>query len=322
MTTPMKGEAPDQDDVAMRPTAAPLGAPGAGLIDAWLAGRTARTLEAYRADLEDFRAFTGTPSVGAAAERLLTGGHGPANALALAYRASLHERGLASATINRRLAALRSLVGFARTVGLVPWALDVRNERLEPYRDTRGPGRAGVRRLFAAAERRADPKGLRDRAILRLLYDLALRRAEVVGLDRADVDLTGGTVAVLGKGRSAPARLTLPAPTGAALDAWLAVRGDAPGPLFGPLARTAHEGRLSAGGLYRIVRALGRSAGVPVRPHGLRHAAITEALDLTGGDLRAVSRYSRHRDLRVLTFYDDSRADLAGEVARKVAGSL
>ena len=78
--------------------------------------------------------------------------------------------------------------------------------------------------------------------------------------------------------------LLMPAPTGSALAAWLEVRGDAPGPLFGPLSRTAHDGRLSAGGLYRMVRALGRSAGVPVRPHGLRHAAITEALDLTGGD--------------------------------------
>ncbi len=66
----------------------------------------------------------------------------------------------------------------------------------------------------------------------------------------------------------------------------------------------------------------GETLRIRVRPHGLRHAAITEALALTGGDLRAVGRYSRHRDLRVLALYDDSRADLAGEVARKVAGSL
>ncbi len=116
--------------------------------------------------------------------------------------------------------------------------------------------------------------------------------------------------------------LTLPGPTRAALGAWIEVRGEAPGPLFPPLSRTAGTDRLSAGGLYRIVRTLGRRAGVPVRPHGLRHAAITEALTLMGGDVRAVARYSRHRDLRVLTLYDDARTDLAGEVAARVAGSL
>ena len=296
--------------------------PEADLVDAWLAGRTPRTLDAYRADLADFARFTGAPSVGVAAERLVAAGHGPANALAFGYRAQLHERSLAAATINRRLAALRSLVAFARTLGLVPWALDVRNERVEPYRDTRGPGRAGVVRLFAVLQGRDDPKAIRDRALLHLLYDLALRRAEVVSLDREDLDLTAGTLAVLGKGRTARLTLSLPGPTKAALGAWVERRGEAPGPLFPPLSRTAGTDRLSAGGLYRIVRALGRRAGVPVRPHGLRHAAITEALALMGGDVRAVGRYSRHRDLRTLMLYDDNRLDLAGEVAAKVAGSL
>ncbi len=308
----------------------PLAAPGvltrvdhgADLINAWLAGRTARTLDAYRSDLADFATFTAAPSVGVAAKRLLASGHGAANALVFGYRAQLHERGLAAATINRRLAALRSLVSFARTLGLVSWALDVPNDRVEPYRDTRGPGRAGVVRLFAVLDGRTDPKALRDRAIVHLLYDLALRRAEVVSLDREDLDLGAGTLAVLGKGRSARLTLTLPGPTRAALAAWVEHRGDAPGPLFPPLSRTAGTDRLSAGGLYRIVRALGRHAGIVARPHGLRHAAITEALTLMGGDVRAVGRYSRHRDLRTVMLYDDARTDLAGEVAARVAGSL
>ncbi len=59
---------------------------------------------------------------------------------------------------------------------------------------------------------------------------------------------------------------------------------------------------------------------VKARPHGLRHAAITEALELTSGDGRAVQRFSRHRDVRTIERYDDSRQDLAGEVAWKVAG--
>jgi integrase/recombinase XerC len=65
-----------------------------------------------------------------------------------------------------------------------------------------------------------------------------------------------------------------------------------------------------------MVRELGRRLGMKVWPHGLRHAAITEALDLTGGNVRAVQRFSRHRDVRVLERYDDNRRDLGGEVAK------
>ena len=56
-----------------------------------------------------------------------------------------------------------------------------------------------------------------------------------------------------------------------------------------------------------------------MRPHGLRHASITAALDITGGDVRAVQRFSRHRNLTTLTVYDDNRLDLGGKVARLVA---
>ncbi|HVT40002.1 MAG TPA: hypothetical protein VHE78_13215 [Gemmatimonadaceae bacterium] len=54
--------------------------------------------------------------------------------------------------------------------------------------------------------------------------------------------------------------------------------------------------------------------------HGLRHAAITHALDVCAGDVRKVQKFSRHRDLRTLTVYDDNRQDVAGEVAKLVAG--
>ncbi len=92
-----------------------------------------------------------------------------------------------------------------------------------------------------------------------------------------------------------------------------------PGPLFLNFDRAKKGRRLTGAGIYALVRKLGRSVGVDVWPHGLRHTAITEALDLTEGDVRAVQRFSRHRDMRVLTVYDDNRTDLAGEVARQVA---
>lgn len=294
--------------------------PVARLVTAFLAGRNARTMRAYSQDLEDFRAFAGVGTVEAAAAALLGHGHGEANAAALAYKASLVERGLAAATVNRRLAALRSLVKLARVLGVVPWTLEVQNAKAQPYRDTRGPGRVGFRAMLEQLAGRDDRKARRDRAILRLLYDRGLRRGEVVSLDLEDVDLQTSTLAVLGKGRTAKEPLTIAAPTAAALAAWVEVRGDVPGPLFHPLDH-AHAGaaRLTGGGVYEIVRELGGAAGLRVRPHGLRHAAITEALERTRGDLRAVQRFSRHRDLRLLLVYDDNREDLGGQVARLVA---
>lgn len=149
---------------------------------------------------------------------------------------------------------------------------------------------------------------------------MALRRAEVVELDAAHVDLTAGTVSILGKGRTERETLTLSAPTKAALSAWLEARGTEAGPLFTELAHNGAGGRLSGGGLYRVVKALGLAAGLKVRPHGLRHASITAALENTRGDVRKVQRFSRHRDVRVLSTYDDNREDLAGQVGAGVAG--
>ena len=97
------------------------------------------------------------------------------------------------------------------------------------------------------------------------------------------------------------------------------MRGTESGPLFLNFDRAGKGRGLTGRSLHRLVRALGAAVGVAVRPHGLRHAAITEALGLTRGDLRAVQRFSRHRDVRVVGRYDDNREDLAGEVARLVA---
>jgi len=295
--------------------------PGRSLIEAFLKGRNARTLAAYGADLGDFAAFVGAPSIDAAASALLSRTHGEANGLALAYRAHLIERGLAPATVNRRLAALRSLGKLARLLGMVPWCLEVESVKGETYRDTRGPGRAGVRALLASLAARLDAKGRRDTAIVRCLFDLAFRRGEVVSLDLEHLNLAEGCVHVLGKGRTGRARITLPAPTKAALAAWLEVRGNGPGPLFTSLDRASKGHRLTGAAVYAMIRELGEGAGYRARPHGLRHAAITEALEATNGNMRTVAKFSRHRDVRVLGVYDDNRADLAGDVAAMVSGA-
>ena len=111
--------------VSLAPIAVATIAPSMDLVVAFFSGRNPRTLRAYRQDLEDFQGFTQAPSLQAAAALLTSQGSGPANGVALAYRASLQERGLSPATINRRLAALRSLVKLARVLGLVVWELEV-----------------------------------------------------------------------------------------------------------------------------------------------------------------------------------------------------
>src|SRR5207253_11153764 len=109
-----------------------------------------------------------------AAAFLLARGAGEANHLALTYKAHLLERKLTAATINRRLAALRSMVKLARTLGMISWTLEVESMKAEAYRDTRGPGRGGIMALLDALAGRTDAKGIRDRAILRCLFDLGL----------------------------------------------------------------------------------------------------------------------------------------------------
>jgi integrase/recombinase XerC len=91
------------------------------------------------------------------------------------------------------------------------------------------------------------------------------------------------------------------------------------GPLFVNFDRAGKGHRLTGAAVYHIVGWLGAKAGLTVRPHGLRHLAITTALDRTNGDVRAVAKFSRHQDLRTLSRYRDNRPDLAGDVAALVA---
>ena len=299
----------------------PLGVSTFGPVDlvgAFLAGRNPRTLLAYRKDLEDFQAFLSVSSLDEAARLLLAHGSGPANGLALAYRSHLLERKLSPKTINRRLSSLRSVVKLGRVLGMVSWSLEVEGIKDAPYRDTRGCGADGFRKMLDSLESGLDAKTVRDRALLRLLFAMALRRGEVVSLDLEHLDLEGGRLSIMGKGRTQRESLTIPSRVLEALKDWVSIRGDEPGALFTSLDRAHHGHRLDGSGVYRIVSELGKAVGLTTRPHGLRHAGITAALDATNGNTRAVQRFSRHKKLETLSLYDDSRQDLGGEVARLV----
>jgi len=291
------------------------------LVEAFLSGRNEKTIKAYRQALEHFATFAEKLTVEEAAQELLQKELGDANQLVLMYKKEMKKKGLSAATINHRLAALRSLTKLGRMLGLVSWALEIENTKVEPYRDTRGPGKEGVQKMLKELSTRLDDKAARDTAMVHLLYDMALRAFEVVGLDLADVKLEKSELWVLGKGRQQRERFTLAPETKDALKAWIKVRGNEAGPLFTNFDPAGKGHRLTTTGLYLMIRGLGEKVGEKTRPHGLRHAAITEALEQTQGDVRRVAKYSRHKDLRVLVVYDDARKDIAGEVSKLVAKS-
>jgi integrase/recombinase XerC len=297
-------------------------------LELFVAGRSRQTVKAYEADLRLWAAWArprGT--VAEAAAELLQGSAGAAHAQVRAYQAHLAERGLSPATINRRIAALRSLVGLAQSLGLVAWSLRVRSLKVEGMRDTRGPGVAAVEHLLRAAAAQRPEKAARDVALLRLLYDLALRRSEVIGLQVADVDLERSALWVLRKGRSEKVLLSLPEATRDAVARWLETRGTAPGPLFVNFNRTGRgSGALTGDGLYAIIQWLARKAKVErTRPHGLRHTAITLAMEEAGRlgiPVEEVLTYSGHAkgSLPLLLTYRDRIRDRQGELAGLVAG--
>ena len=90
--------------------------------------------------------------------------------------------------------------------------------------------------------------------------------------------------------------------------------------------RLAGKGyRLTGTSLYRIVRRLGEQVGLKVRPHGLRHTAITEACKLAqakGMGLEEVLDFSRHRDVKVLMVYRDRERNVQGQLATLVAAGV
>lgn len=295
------------------------------LVDLFLRGRSENTLKAYARALKTFAAWLGHgENVTQAVSAFLAGGHGAANAVGLRWRSELLETGLAPKTINVRLAALRSCVKLARTLGLVAWALEVSDVKADALRDTRGPGLAVVKSLIQRLKADDTPAGARDLAIVRLLYDLGLRRFEVAGLDLEHVDHQASLVSVKGKGKHERKSYTLPPQTLAAIDAWIARRGEHPGALFTATGnRRSETGRLSLRALNRILAARGLEVGAEgVRPHGLRHTAITEALERTGGDVRKVQQFSRHADVKTLLIYDDARRDHGGEISKTLANGM
>ncbi|QIA26928.1 tyrosine recombinase [Thermaerobacter sp. PB12/4term] len=296
--------------------------PAADVVEAYLdhlrleRGLSPRTVEAYAGDLAGWLEFLGLePPVGAAA---LAGVSGRDLRRWLAH---LEERGLARASVARKLAAVRGLFRYAVREG---WLAASPAARLATPRVRRRLPRVytseEAQALLEAAACGQGPAALRDRAILELLYGCGLRVAELSGLDLDDVDLEGGWLRVYGKGGKERI-LPLAGPVAAALRAYL--EEGRPGFLEGRRHRPCRPadaqavflnrwgGRLSPRGIQAIVRRVGAVvARLQAHPHLLRHTFATHLLD-GGAGLRAVQELLGHASLAATQVYTHvSRARL------------
>jgi integrase/recombinase XerD len=246
-----------------------------------------------------------------------------------AVRAVLGDGRYAPTTANRHLAALRGVLRECWRLGRVGVEDYQRAVDLAPIRGSRLPrGRAletgELKALFDGCARdRRSASAARDAALLALLYGSGLRRAEVVALDLDDYDRRAsvGTGALTVRGNSNKQRLAyLAAGAQAALNDWLELRGDAPGPLFWPIHRSGRLGparRLSAQAVLYLVRRRADSAEVSsFSPHDLRRSFISDLLH-SGVDLSTVQQLAGHSQVQTTARYDRR-----GEVVKQRAATV
>jgi integrase/recombinase XerD len=271
-------------------------------LEAWLdhlrveRGLAANTLAAYERDLRALLAF----AEGRGASLLELGQSDLAE-----FVGALRERGLGPRSQARHLFSARGFYRFALREGL--GARDP-TENLRPPKAFQALPRcltpAQVEALLAAPDV-TGPVGLRDRAILEVMYATGLRASELTGLTVAGVDMELGVVRVLGKGRKE--RLV---PLGREARRWVrryaseareAFAGGRESPL---LFLSRRGGRLSPMGLWGLVRRHAVTARVEgvLTPHVLRHSFASHLLE-HGADLRALQAMLGHADISTTQIY-------------------
>ena len=271
-------------------------------------GLSRNTLEAYRTDLQQFGAWLGAHDQSALEVthtqltefigQLGTGERGKGKAVA-------------PATVQRKVACLRSFYRHLRRDEIVDH--DPTAELRAPRSGHKLPqvlSRAEVKRLLEAP-RGTEPRGLRDRALLELMYACGLRASEAIGLEVADVDLEDGVLRAHGKGGKE--RLV---PVGRqAVSAVRAYVERGRPRLVGDRAEVrlfvnSRGTGLTRQGLYKIVQRHAASAGLAGRmsPHTLRHTFATHLL-AGGCDLRSVQEMLGHADIATTQIYTHLSAE-------------
>jgi integrase/recombinase XerC len=257
------------------------------------------TVQAYGSDLRQWFEFVATRTGTASSELTAADLAGPT---LHGFLADLHRRGIARRSTSRKLTAIRVFCRYLRREGL---SMPDPTESVGPLRtEQKVPAHLTIPEMdqLLAMPDAGTPLGRRDRAILELFYASGLRRGELVGLDLADVNLSGRLVRVLGKGgkeRIVPFNRT----TADAIRAYLAdrerLRVAAPGPAGDePLFVNYRGGRLSTRSVHRMVRryVAACSTRLGISPHALRHSFATHLLE-QGADLRAIQELLGHARL-------------------------
>ncbi len=325
MATPPGGKQSLRGRAAPRNAAA--GAPGsfAVALDAYLdylrveRGLSSATIRAYDTDLRLFAK---------ASPNLSRWADGPEPAVE--YLASLRRppNPLRPQTQRRKAAALRAFYRFCFADELIE--RDVAGLLDLPRQSLQLPEVLGVPEVEALldAPDPSVPAGLRDRALLELLYASGLRVSEALGLDTQDLSFEGGFVRVIGKGdreRLVPVGDVALAALRRYLDEvrapWLAAALAAgrlqptAGRRGGPLFLSTRGRRLSRMDAWRTIRAAARQAGLTERvtPHTLRHSFATHLLE-GGADLRVVQELLGHASITTTQLY----THLTGERIRQI----
>ena len=279
-------------------------APEHPLLAEWLAGlregagASPHTLRAYRGDVAALLAFAATQGV-----------DDPRRIDTLLVREHLVELGEPTrSTLARRQAAMRGFFDWLVRTGRMDSspAAGLRTPR-RGRRLPRALDESAITRLLAAPDPNGMP-GVRDRAVLEVLYSAGLRVEECAGITLDDLDLDGGSVRVTGKGRKQRLGL-LGRPAREALAAWLPERArrllsfrKAGGRALFINARDG--GPLTTRSIARLVKHYALAAGLPgdTSPHTLRHSFATHLLD-RGADLRVVQELLGHESLSTTQVY-------------------
>ncbi len=263
-------------------------------------GYTANTVAAYRRDLAQFVDFVQDND--AAQWDALT------PALLEEFVEMLQMRRYREATVSRKIAVVRSLINFLFAEGLVK--PDLANWLHQPKVGKRLPrtlSQSEVEQMLALAAAEQTPLGLRDQALLELLYATGMRASEIVGLRVDDVDLANGVVRCFGKG-SRERMIPLHATMQACLRRYL--QDGRPFLLRDGAERTLFVNRagqpLTRQGLHFLVQNYAQAAGLGdwVSPHTLRHTFATHLLD-GGAELTEVQQFLGHASISTTQIYTE-----------------
>jgi integrase/recombinase XerD len=263
-------------------------------------GLSGNTVLAYRRDLKKLAAY-------AAKRKLDLRSIQPDDLVG--FLAELYQQKLDSRSVARHLVTVRSFFRFAMREGMVEADPTLTLESPRTRRSLPSYLRfEEVNRLLELPDA-GTPLGIRDRAMLDVLYSSGLRVAELVGLRAGDLEMKMGCLRCIGKGDKE--RLV---PIGrracAAVEDYLArarpqlLRARKAGPAIPYLFLNRRGGKLSRVGVWKILSAYGRRAGLrrPLTPHQLRHSFATHLLE-RGADLRSVQLMLGHADISTTQIY-------------------